>query len=386
MSAGNAAEATFMAVGDIVIEREEPASIFASVSSILNDSDLVFAQCEQMYSDIRNDRRVESTSFAKELVHARGTFSHPRNVPALREAGIDVVGLASNCTMDWGADCLLDTIERLRGTGISVVGAGKDLASARQPACFELGGARVAVLAYCSVGRPGEEAQEDKPGFVPVRAHTMYKPEDYQPGTPPRILSFADRGDVEAMTADIKQAKAEADIVIVSQHWGVHFLPAVIPDYEFEVGHAAIDAGADLIVGHHPHILKGIEVYKGKTIFHSLGNFALELGPRSGEPLRNAMKWEQQKYGFKADDSCPMYPFSRESRATLIAKAVIRDGSIVDVSCIPCWINDAAEPCPMVPPDPLAEEVREYVELISSSQRLSTKLSWRGSELAISSS
>ena len=78
------------------------------------------------------------------------------------------------------------------------------------------------------------------------------------------------------MVEDIKQVRSVADVVIVSMHWGIHFMPAKLATYQKEVGHAAIDAGADLIIGTHPHILKGIEVYKGKVIFYSLGNFAMD--------------------------------------------------------------------------------------------------------------
>ena len=70
---------------------------------------------------------------------------------------------------------------------------------------------------------------------------------------------------------DIKKLRPLVDVLIVSQHWGVHFVPFVIATYQYEVGHAAIDAGADLIIGHHAHILKGIEVYKGKVIFFGMG-------------------------------------------------------------------------------------------------------------------
>src|SRR3990172_12505325 len=115
------------------------------------------------------------------------------------------------------------------------------------------------------------------PGCAPMRASTFYQQVDYQPGTPPEIISVANRDDLAAAIEDIKKAKASADIVVVSFHWGLHHMRGTLAMYEREVAHAVIDAGADLIVGHHPHVLKGIEVYKGKAVFYSMGNFAFDL-------------------------------------------------------------------------------------------------------------
>jgi hypothetical protein len=89
-------------------------------------------------------------------------------------------------------------------------------------------------------------------------------------------LMLAHRDDLAALCADVAQARREADLVIVSLHWGIHFVPAVIADYQREVAHAAIDAGAELILGHHAHILKGVELYRGKAIFYSLGNLLFD--------------------------------------------------------------------------------------------------------------
>ena len=99
-------------------------------------------------------------------------------------------------------------------------------------------------------------------------------------------MTIADKDDVAAMVADIAGARAMADVVIVSMHWGVHLVPAMLAMYQQEVGHIAIDAGADLIIGHHPHILKAVEVYKGKVIFYSVGNFIVPSRPDRGQRSR----------------------------------------------------------------------------------------------------
>src|SRR4029077_1747870 len=137
----------------------------------------------------------------------------------------------------------------------------------------------IAFLAYCSVLREGDEARQGKPGIVPMRAHTYYKrggnqSEAFpQPGTPPRILTVPYEEDLQALQEDIRKAKQQADAVVMSIHWGLHHIPKAIATYQPKVAHAAIDAGADLILGHHPHCLKAVEVYKGKVCFYSIGNF-----------------------------------------------------------------------------------------------------------------
>ena len=116
-----------------------------------------------------------------------------------------------------------------------------------------------------------------------MRASTFYEQVDWQPGTPPRIVTLANKDDLAAMVEDIKKVRPLVDVLIMSIHWGVHHVPAVIAMYQKEVGHAAIDAGVDIILGHHAHILKAVEVYKGKVIFYSIGNFVVPpLFDRSG--------------------------------------------------------------------------------------------------------
>src|SRR5262249_19456269 len=142
-----------------------------------------------------------------------------------------------------------------------------------------------------------------------------------QPGTPARIHTYADRADLAALCADINAAKQRADRVVISMHWGIHFVPAVIADYQREVAHAAIDAGADLILGHHAHILKGAEVYRGKTIWYSIGNFAVDLRMDKAHAESKSFKEIQVLHPEWVPDFESLYNFPPESRMTLIATA-----------------------------------------------------------------
>jgi len=355
---------TLLGIGDILIDREKPETIFQYVADMLRSADITFANAEQGFS----------SQGCPSPIHA--SYSDPRNIPALLYAGIDVLSLANNHTLDWGTEGLLDTIARLKKAGLPCVGVGKNLAEARQPVILERKGTKVGFLAYGCIGPDGYEAEEDKPGYAPVRVWTIYEKIDYQPATPPRIISFPYKEDLAAMVEDIKQLKSQVDIAVISFHWGQHLLPRVIPMYCFDIGHAAVDAGADLILGGHTHILKGIEVYKGKVIFYSLNNFACELGPGTlGLEInsRNAKKLTAL-YGSMH------HP---EAKATLIARVIIKNGEIKQVSYIPCFINEREEPEIVTRRNPRAQEVFNYVEDISRSEKLPVHFCWDGDEVCI---
>jgi poly-gamma-glutamate capsule biosynthesis protein CapA/YwtB (metallophosphatase superfamily) len=351
---------TLIGVGDIIIDRKKPDTIFQHVAEVLRAADITFANCDQVYSD------------KADLVHGHGTPSESRNIPALLYAGLDVISLANNHAFDWGKEALLDTFVRLKEAGLPYVGAGKNIAEARQPVILERKGTKVGFLAYSSVHPKGYEAGDDKPGLAPVRVWTFYEAADHQPGTAPRIITIPYKEDVAAMVEDIKKLKSQVDVVVISFHWGVHFVPRVIPMYCFDVGHAAIDAGADLILGTHPHILKGIEVYQGKVIFYSTQNFAAEIGPaqmsmKGGPDMKRLRSWFR----------------SREVRQTIFAKAIIEDGEIKRVSYIPCYVNNQGQPEIMTRNDPKGQQVFNYMEDISRSEKLPVQFSWDGDEVLI---
>src|SRR3954447_14160817 len=174
----------------------------------------------------------------------------------ITDCGFNVVSVAGNHAMDWGPEPLLDTIELLRGKGIQVIGGGRTLAEACKPAIMECNGQRVGMLAYCSVLHEGAAAGPDAPGVAPMRATARFEPVDYQPGVPPRVITTPNEQDLANLVSDMRAAKLNADTVVLSLHWGVHFVPRVIADYQRPVAQAAFEAGADLILGHHAHVPK----------------------------------------------------------------------------------------------------------------------------------
>ena len=175
-------------------------------------------------------------------------FRHDADLaePVFISAGIRVVALANNHMVDFGPLALQDTLEALTENDILFTGAGMDLDDARAPALIKIKGRTLAFLAY-SLTFPLE--------FFASAG---------RPGTAPGYADF--------VKADIEKARASADMVIVSFHWGAELMTAA-KDYQIELGHQAIDWGADLVLGHHPHVLQDIELYKGRLIVYSLGNF-----------------------------------------------------------------------------------------------------------------
>ncbi|MFC1987450.1 CapA family protein [Chloroflexota bacterium] len=357
------------AVGDMRFNRPNPESLFELALPTLKKADILFGQLECSMSDRGVAQRA---SF-----HVRPNVS-PKSVSGLTFAGFDIISYASNTTLGTGEDAMLDTIDVLRNNNITVIGVGKNIKEARKPAIIERKGTKVGLLAYCSVVPKGFEAGEDRSGVAPMRASTYYEQVDWQPGTPPNIITTADKDDLAAMVDDIKKVRPLVDILIMSIHWGIHMVPAVIAMYQKEVAYAAIDAGVDLILGHHAHILKGIEVYKGKVIFYSLGNFVLPS-------FKDASLMTMRLYGREGrdDHEYPDYQYPVDLRKSMVAKCLISNKKIEKVSYLPVMINPHAQPGILPRSDKRSSEVFDYIEWCCRDQGLDTRFSWEGDEVVV---
>jgi poly-gamma-glutamate synthesis protein (capsule biosynthesis protein) len=310
----------------------EPVDVYSSLARpTLAAGDIRFAQCERVYSE-RGALQV----------HSGGNHSRvkPHMASVFSDCGFDVISVASNHAMDWGEEALLDTITVLQERGIQTVGAGRDLQEARQPAIVERKGVRVAVLAYCSVLHEGYAAGPNKAGVAPLRAHTYYEPMEYQAGTPPRVVTVPYEEDLEALVTDIAEARKAAHAVVLSLHWGIHFIPRTIAEYQPIVAKAAFEAGADLILGHHAHIPKAIGVYDGKVCMYSLSNFIMS----APEPASNRAPAFLQRYGVNLDPDYPRLPYGVDAKRSLIAKAVLWREGVRRVSFLPVLIDKQLRP------------------------------------------
>ena len=362
---------TLAAVGDVALARSEWHLCLAGVKSYLQKADIGFFNCESPYAE---------TGCPGMLPHGAAGH-HPRAMPALSEAGFNVCTLANNHTMDWGLDAIVECRERLEALGIAVCGAGRNIMEARKPAIVEKKGVKVAFLGYNSVGPNWSLAEENKPGCAMVRVHTLYEPYDYQPGTRSvGILTRAYREDLIAMEDDIRRAKEQADLVVMTNHWGIHHERAVLADYEFEVGHAAIDAGADLVLGTSTHILKGIEVYKGKVIAHSLANFALEtrhISQEEGDRILTlgSLKGMRRKATGHRD---------LDSNKGIILQCLLSKKKVERVNYVPVALDsDWANPTLLKSDDPGAEETFLYMDAITREAGLNTTYHWDGDHVVV---
>jgi poly-gamma-glutamate capsule biosynthesis protein CapA/YwtB (metallophosphatase superfamily) len=208
---------------------------WTSVAPVLRDADLAVANLECAVSR-GGEPAVKEYTF-------RGS---PAALAAVGRAGIDVLSLANNHSVDYGPGALLDTIRHARRAGIATVGGGADLAFARRPVRVELGGVRIALLAYSDVRPLGFDAGEGQPGAAPAFA--------------------------ELLDPDIRRAKRAADVVVVYFHWGTEL--ATTPDSrQKRLADLAFRAGATIVLGAHPHVLQPVQRGGSKLVAWSLGNF-----------------------------------------------------------------------------------------------------------------
>jgi poly-gamma-glutamate capsule biosynthesis protein CapA/YwtB (metallophosphatase superfamily) len=240
------------AVGDIMLAGSGSATFkrqgydypFAATAAELQKGDIAVGNLEAPIA-----RR--GTEFTDKRFRYR---TSPRTATALRKAGFAVVTLANNHIMDFGPTALRETLAHLDKAGVAHTGAGDSLAAARQETVITIGEKRIAFLAYSFTFPTEFYATPNSPGTAP--GYPLYYQED------------------------IARARASSDHVIVSFHWGSEHATVPHP-YQVAVARAAIDAGADAVIGHHPHVLQGIEWYKKGIIFYSLGNFAFGTASRS---------------------------------------------------------------------------------------------------------
>jgi poly-gamma-glutamate synthesis protein (capsule biosynthesis protein) len=185
------------------------------------------------------------------------------------------------------------------------------------------------------------------------------------------------------MQADIRAARSAADVVLVSHHWGIHFVRAVIADYQREVARAAVAAGADAVLGHHAHILKGIETIEGRPVFYSLCNFATDLRMTPEHAARPSFR-EIQKLGENWEpDFESLYNFPPASRLSMIARLHITEGRIREAGFLPLHIGRDAVPRPVAAGDLRFGEVVEYLAAVTREAGLNGRYTIRGDRVVV---
>lgn len=274
-------EIVLCAVGDILLDRGVKAQIngdydypYRKVKNVLERADITFGNLECPITTGGTPALKRSILLFK---------AEPENAEAIKGTGFDILNLANNHTMDYSTEGITNTMNILKDLNIDFIGAGHNYEEARKPFYIKKKSCKIGFLGY-----------------------SVFPPEGY--------ISFSDRPDVakvdiEMLENEIKSAKKSCDFLIVSFHWG--------KEYEFYAGkmqknlaHTVIDSGGDLVLGHHPHVLQGVERYKDRLIFYSLGNFIFDRQIQNG------------------------------TDETIIAKLIIKDKKLDAVQIIPIKIKN----------------------------------------------
>jgi poly-gamma-glutamate capsule biosynthesis protein CapA/YwtB (metallophosphatase superfamily) len=266
---------TLMLTGDVnLMNVTDPQVPFARVKDTLRQADVLFGNLECCFYEPVARHSVDREGFYAPLVSAQ----------ALVIGGFHAVGNANN--VNYGEEAIRSSLECLDRIGIPYTGAGVNGEAARAAAIVTREGLRFGFVQRTSVyWATGHEATDHSPGVAVLTGHTAYEPMLHtrragippanRPGLPPAIITWADAKSLAEFTADLRALRTRADIVVASHHWGLF---EDVLDYQVEIAHAAIDAGADVVMGHGPHYACAVEMYQGKPIFYGLGSFSFHTG------------------------------------------------------------------------------------------------------------
>lgn len=369
---------TFALAGDAIITRrlsvyEEPD--FLQMIDLIRGADAAFANLEMLFHDYEPPPAHESG----------GTWmrADPALVRELVWAGIDMVSRANNHTGDYGAEGLRLTTKYVDEAGLVQAGAGESLAEAREARFLETARGRVAIISVAStftehsVASAARGSMTSRPGLSPLRHTTtrvataaqidllgaaldgmgigLRRTTDgaralgttFVVGDEPGVITRPDPDDVAEIAAVVRSASRLADHVLVTIHAHERNGPNSVPaDFVVDFAREMIDAGATMFVGHGPHVLRGIEIYHGKPIFYSLGDFifqnetllrlpaenydAYDLGPDDHVADFNASRYRNETTGF---------PANREIWESVIALPTFEDGELTELALHPITLG-----------------------------------------------
>ena len=317
------------AVGDIILSRkvEDVASrkgwkfFFQRVAETLKQGDIVFGNIDGPISQRGSPNPLKPKGSPYFRIN-------PKAVEGLRCAGFNVLSLANNHVMDYGEEALIDTFRSLSEAGIEYVGAGQNEAEARTPLIIERDNLKVAFLAYTYT----YPAASKNAGCALIREKNI--------------------------KADIQRVKNKADIIAVSLHHGLEYSDYPVPAH-ISLAHKIIDWGAHLILGHHIHVLQGVETYKHGVIAYSLGNFVVDLSDSNTrkEALASCLLTKRGNITFDPEnDTRPM--------ESIILKCSLSERGVDKVELIPVYINEEYQP--MILDNKRGQDISNRIEELSS--------------------
>jgi poly-gamma-glutamate capsule biosynthesis protein CapA/YwtB (metallophosphatase superfamily) len=311
---------TLALAGDAIITRrlsvfEEPE--FLALRDLVQGATAAFVNLEILFHDFGPDIIPASAS--------GGTYmqADPAIAKELVWMGFDMVNMANNHTGDYGIGGLRSTTLAVEDVGLVHAGTGENLAEARAPGYLETPRGRIALVSAASTFPDGSRAGHQRkdvrgrPGLSPLRYSSVYQitqrqmdalrsyregtgsgggegdrlrlfGQDFQVGDEYRVLTTPHPGDLAEIVAAVEEAKRQADFVVFSGHTHESGRTNNDPaDFIVTLAHTVIDAGADVFLAHGPHVLRGVEVYKGKPIFYSLGDFVFQNETVPRQPSDN---------------------------------------------------------------------------------------------------
>ena len=363
---------TIQLVGDLILDEPDPDALFDLSRQRLGMGDVLVGHVE-----VPHTARGIETNF-----DVPAPASDPANLAALQRAGFHVATLAGNHIADAGPYGVEDTVAELHRLGIATTGAGMNRTEARRPALLERNGLRLGFLSYNCVGPRESWAGRNRAGCAYVHVLTHYELNHASPGGPPDVYTFADPATLDDMVADIETLRSQVDIAIVALHKGLGHTPATVGMYERQIARAAIDAGAHAVVGHHAHILQGMEVYRNCPIFHGLGNFAistkaLNIDGNSSPERRTWAERRRKLFGFEPDPEYLTYPFHPEAKNAIIAYCEFDREGIKSAGFTPCFVNRHSQP-EILGDDERGRAVARYIADITARAGLQAEFEWVG--------
>jgi poly-gamma-glutamate synthesis protein (capsule biosynthesis protein) len=294
--AGDALPLTVALAGDVIPARPlTPVPESAEpVYALVGGADIAIGNLEMALTDAGTPVR--------KLVTRRASPEIARDIYML---GFDVLSVANNHTVDYGWPGLLETSTALASGGVRVIGGGLSRREAAAPVIERVAGRRIGVIAFSCLTPAGMDAADDRPGIASIRIDTAYQIDAaYQmeePGDPSvvKIRTHPQAADLAFATEAVQRLRRDCDLLIVSIHWGFGS-GEVLAEYQAPLGAALIDAGADIVHGHHPHAVHAIGAHRGKPILFGLGTFMAQQFFLNSGPAAAAMRAGMSPDGYIA--------------------------------------------------------------------------------------
>ena len=350
------------AVGDMIFNQEitgykEPD--YRNLLRIMQDAHIAYGNLEMSLNE-----KPESQ---------RGTYQFGRGRDfgwEIAKTGINLVSLGNNHQFDYGPEGLKDAMSILRKSGISFAGAGSNITQARSARTREIYRTRIALVSFYSAGWRGGSSAGGPVISTLSAPKVMLEKED---GTTEEMAAPL-ASDVRAMEDAVVLAKRHADIVMVHFHfhWVPHSraypMPNKVPPHEMAVIHKAIDAGADIILGNGPHVLRGIEIYKDKLILLSQGNFIYQWKTPNKIPAIVFSRDQESMSGYEDTDRSQRGLDPRQESETYMARFTIRDKKFHKLEIIPVTLNVTGPRMgsPRLANDKRGKEIIEYMQELSA--------------------